>query len=39
MDSLWFSEKRVLKLSGWIDIADQIEKADRKGKKKHGEVF
>ena len=27
------------KLSGWIDIADQIEQADRKGKKKHGELF
>ena len=23
-------------MSGWIDITDQIEKADRKGKKKHG---
>ena len=26
-------------MSGWTDITDQIEKANRKGKKKHGKVF
>ncbi len=26
-------------MSGWADITDQIEKANRKGKKKHGKVF
>lgn len=26
-------------LSGWTDITDQIEKADRKGKKRHGKIF
>ena len=26
-------------MSGWADITDQIEKASRKGKKKHGKVF
>ena len=24
---------------GWVDITDQIEKANRKDKKKHGKVF
>ena len=26
-------------MNGWADITDQIEKANRKGKKKHGKVF
>ncbi len=26
-------------MSGWADITDEIEKANRKGKKKHGKVF
>ena len=26
-------------MSGWVDITDQVEKANRKGKKKHGKVF
>ena len=26
-------------MSGWADITDQIEKTNRKGKKKHGKVF
>lgn len=34
--SLFLKEGFFKETSGWADITDQIEKANRKGKKKHG---
>ncbi|MCI8854405.1 MAG: hypothetical protein HFI32_13090 [Lachnospiraceae bacterium] len=37
--ALFLEEGSFQEMSGWTDITVQIEKANRKGKKKHGKVF